>query len=147
MHQHTRFTLLRLILAAVALLPFSLSFGADDEVQLTVINNTFYYLHVILNGEPNLYIAPGRSTTLTTPVNVPTTISATAFYAPGQGVRGSATESFTIGGEVYTTDCSGSGGHSSGCTKEPLNPSTSWTVTADMLVDSTAVRAGGEVTP
>jgi len=74
-----------LLLLAVLLIPPTVSIGSDG-VSVRLVNQTRYYLHMIVDNQPFLYIAPGgwvahQSNDLSAGVKV--------FYSPGQGVSGS----------------------------------------------------------
>lgn len=73
------------LLLAVLLIPPTVSIGSDG-VSVRLVNQTRYYLHIIIDNQPFLYIAPGgsashQSSDLSAGVKV--------FYSPGQGVSGS----------------------------------------------------------
>jgi hypothetical protein len=73
------------LLFMVLLIPPTVSIGSDG-VSVRLVNQTGYYLHIIIDNQPFLYIAPGgsashQSSALSAGVKV--------FYSPGQGVSGS----------------------------------------------------------
>jgi hypothetical protein len=92
--------------------PLSISFG-DSQATFSVLNKTGYFLHVYINGEPYLYLAPMRRATLQ---SATITFDVTAFYAPGQGVSGVIDRIFDA---PYTAPST----HSSGCKDDSDNNS------------------------
>jgi len=124
------------IILFILLSPMTVSIGAD-EVSVTVINKTDYYLHVIINGNPYLYVSPEGFALYQSEGPLHTTVK--AFYSPGQGVSGSATESFDLrvggGGHSCYQDTKGE----CRCSSEPsYGPSAEvWEVTPDLLRNDT----------
>lgn len=116
------------IAALLLFIPYTVTFG-DEESTLTIYNRTVHFIHVIMNNDPYLYVGPGRSVTFSTEDQ--TTIYVQAFYAPGQGIEGSAQNNFIIGGTVVVSECN-SGTNT--CSTDPAFSSASWTLTADSLV-------------
>jgi hypothetical protein len=118
--------------------PLTVSYG-DSEASLTVLNETDYFLHVYINGEPHLYLAPNHSSTASFAT---VTFTVTAFYAPGQGVSGDIKRTFEA---PYTPGSSTSGcsenDSSVGCECDKTTTPAEygrvvWEITADtMLVD------------
>lgn len=120
----------------------------EDEVTVTVTNATAHYLHVRINDESFLYVAPGASAQTETALM---SASCEAFYSPGQGASGRATKeltstSTTTNTGTWSNTCSN---NSSGCrvndsdtysssySRTPM----SWTVTvADFPADTAAQR-------
>ena len=130
---------LRLVVLLI-FVPYTVTFG-DEEGTLTVYNQTLHFIHILMNNDPYLYVGPGRSTSFTT--DQQTTVYVQAFYAPGQGVEGSAQSSFIIGGTVYKGDCSSG---KSTCATDPAFASASWTITTDTLVAEQPSGPGKEGT-
>jgi hypothetical protein len=116
------------LVALLIFVPYTVTFG-DSEGTLTVYNETLYFIHVIMNNDSYLYVGPGRSSTFAT--DEQTTVHVQVFYAPGQGIEGSAQNNFVIGGNVYKSDCT-SGTNT--CSTDPEFASASWTITPDTLV-------------
>jgi hypothetical protein len=67
---------------------------AGDESTVTVSNRTEHYLHVFVDTEQFLYVAPDRSVTYTTPAKP--SVLVTVLYAPGQGVQGSVVDTVAV---------------------------------------------------
>lgn len=76
---HVRYTTLALI---IMLLSMAISFSGEDKSQLTVINRTPLFLHIIIDGEPYLYVAPERG--VTHEADAKPSFSVTVLYSPGQ---------------------------------------------------------------
>ena len=131
----------KVIAILVLFIPYSMTLG-DQDVSLTVQNATPYYLHVIMNGDAFLYIGPRRTASLSLSTDNEITVFAQAFYAPGQGIEGSAQNSFVIGGTVVKGDCS-SGTQT--CATEPAHSSTSWIITPNLLIEDPPVGSETEV--
>lgn len=118
----------------------------DGNVTVTIHNGTRHYLHVLINNQPYLYVAPGGSALTETGL---TTVFVEVFYSPGQGISGGATRELTsITTTTYSrresNDCSNSGSNdcsessstlvATGYTRSPM----SWDVSAyDLVADST----------
>ena len=125
-------TILRAVVLSVFLLSYVITF-ASDQVDVTVLNHTQQYLHVVINNEPFLYVAPGgvvqTQSGLTAFVEV--------FYSPGQSISGSGQKELTstvTEGVIQSTSCSDERNdceNSTGSTRSesPL----SWTVIASDL--------------
>jgi hypothetical protein len=131
--------LMRVLRIAVFLLfvPYTVTFG-DEEASLTVYNHTLHFIHVIMNNDSFLYVGPGRSASFTT--EGPVTVYVQAFYAPGQGIEGSAQSSYIIGGTTVVSDCNSG---TSTCSTDPTAASASWTITADTLAANPPMVANG----
>jgi hypothetical protein len=129
------------IVTLLIFVPYTVTFG-DEEGTLTIYNHTLYFIHVIMNNDPFLYVGPGRSASFS--VDQQTTVYVQAFYAPAQGIEGSAQRTFTIGGTVYKTDCS-SGTNT--CATDPAFASASWDITPDTLGGTPSLRAEIKVIP
>jgi hypothetical protein len=109
----------------ILLFPFTVSFG-DAKAVVTVQNRTPYYLHVIMNDKPYLYVRPfgeARQESGHVLVHV--------FYSPGQGISGSASKTIdavrVVGGSYESTGF--------GCGSGPTTHSgpTTWAVTLSDL--------------
>lgn len=73
------------LLLGTLLIPPTVSVGSNG-ISVRLVNQTRYYLHVIIDDKPFLYISPGgwashQSSALSANVRV--------FYCPGQGISGS----------------------------------------------------------
>ncbi|MDH4071444.1 MAG: hypothetical protein OEV30_13595, partial [Ignavibacteria bacterium] len=117
----------------------------SEEVQLTVVNQTSHFIHVIMNGDSYLYVGPRGSAVFEASAETQTSILAVAFYAPAQGIQGRASEHFVLGGEVLTTDCHY--GRGSSCATQPTFPSVSWAVTPELLAQDTLGVSPEEILP
>src|SRR5512135_384475 len=96
----SRLRMLALIAAALAVLwPYAVSLG-DQPATFRLINSTGQYLHVKINSDSHVYIAPGMSVGYESHGNGD--IVATATYSPGQGSRGTVTRTFKV--TVTTTN-------------------------------------------
>jgi hypothetical protein len=104
--------------------------AGGDVGRLTVINDTGYFIHVIVDGEPFLYVSPGAGAIFEKEGY--STVVAKAFYSPGQDISGEAVRSFSIAPyEPYSTGCDWSNLE---CTSTPESGGPlSWTVTPDTL--------------
>ena len=109
----SRFTTIVAIL--LVLLPYSLSFG-DDQTTFTLINNTPYFLHAVINGKAYLYIAPYGN--VVSDINAYSGATATVTYSPGQNIKGKATREFTV--EIQTSS-NYSGSRGSDCSNNNRN--------------------------
>ena len=67
---------------------------ASEESTLTVANRTEHYLHIIIDGEAYLYVAPEYSVVHATPPK--TTMLVSALYSPGQEIRGSVLDTVSV---------------------------------------------------
>jgi hypothetical protein len=107
----------------------SVSLGSD-KASLTVFNRTNLFLHVVIQGRSFLYIAPGGSAQYET--DGPASITVKAFYAPGQGVNGSANRSFRI--YPWKPESTGCSWETGSCVTSPASGGPQmWEVTADTL--------------
>jgi len=123
----------------------------NSEVTVTIHNRTRHYLHVLINNQPYLYVAPGGSALTETGL---TTVFVEVFYSPGQGISGGATKELTsVTTTTYSSnrsrDCSTSGSNSgsndcsdysstsvaTGYTRSPM----SWDVSPQELVADSSV--------
>ncbi len=122
----------------------------DGTVTVTIHNRTRHYLHVLINNQPYMYVAPGGSALTETGL---TTVFVEVFYSPGQGISGGATRELTsVTTTTYSSnrsrDCSTSSSNSgsndcsdsmvnssvSGYTRSPM----SWDVSpSELVADST----------
>jgi hypothetical protein len=117
--------------------PLTISYG-DSQASLQVTNKTGYFLHVYINGEPHLYLAPKHSATGSA---TSTTLNVTVFYAPGQGVSGIIDRTFEAPYTPATTSSSGCSDSDNGTSCECSKSTTPaqygkvmWTVTADTML-------------
>ena len=92
--------------------------ASGDESSLTVANLTEHYVHIFIENEPFLYIAPEHSVTYSCGARPTLTVAST--YAPGQGVSGSAADTIEIPYVGSREGCSCEGSDSWGdCIYEP----------------------------
>jgi hypothetical protein len=68
------------------LLPYTVSYG-DAGGQVTIINRTGNFLHVVIGGDPFLYLQPGGIITRSSGAG---SLFVHAFYSPAQGIEGEA---------------------------------------------------------
>ncbi len=124
-------TVLRLA-AALLLLALIVNVTVGGDVgRLTVINETEHYVHVIVDGDPFLYVPPGAGAIFEKEGY--STVVASVFYSPGQGVSGSAKREFVI--SPYEPSSTGCDWSTLECTTSPTTGGArSWEVTADTLV-------------
>jgi len=119
----------------------------DTDVTVTIHNRTRHYLHVLINNQPYLYVAPGGSALTETGLS---TVFVEVFYSPGQGVSGGATKELTsVTTTTYSSkrshDCSNSGSNdcsdysttsvATGYTRSPM----SWDVSPQELVADSSI--------
>ena len=96
---------------AILLIPPTVSIGSDG-FSIRLVNQTRYYLHVLIDNTSLLYVAPGgwvshQANTLSAEVRV--------LYSPGQGISGSMDRIVTSSRvENSTTDCN----NTHGCTTD-----------------------------
>jgi hypothetical protein len=108
--------LLRKILWTVVIVCFSSAYVVsfeDGEVPVTISNGTRHYLHMLINNQPYLYVAPGGSASLGV---MWSTVHVEVLYSPGQGISGRAVRDLT---SVTTTTYSG--GESRSCHNNSKN--------------------------
>jgi hypothetical protein len=89
----------------------------SDKSKLTVYNRTDYYLHFFIDGTEYLFIPPERS--VTHEMDAKPSIIVTAFYAPGQGVKGSVTDTVVVPYQSALTGCSCEGNSLGECSYTP----------------------------
>ena len=119
------------VIFAVLVFPWTISFG-DEEVSFTVVNETRYYLHVIMNDAPYLYI-PAKSSVVYRS-DGPTHVMIQVFYSPGQGVSGSATKSVNLSVVGRGSSCHEDSKGGCHCASEPVyGESLVWHVLPDSL--------------
>ena len=95
--------LLVLLLTLLLINVVAVSIGSEES-SLTVANHTQHYLHIFIDGDPFLYVAPERSVTY---VSAPKPdILVTAIYSPGQGIHGSLSDTVTVPYRGATEACS-----------------------------------------
>ena len=121
--------------------PLSIGIGAS-EPTFTAVNKTGKFLHMFINGDPVLYLAPQHSASAT---SGGTTFDVKVFYAPGQGDSG-VVVSRTFKVAYYPPPTNSAGCHSSseehgdyGCdcstTTGPASyGSEAWEITADTML-------------
>jgi hypothetical protein len=124
-----------LVIFLILLCPLTFTFG-DDNAVLTVVNLTGHYLHIIISGDPHLYIPPRASVTAES--EGPTSFVVDAFYAPAQGVKGNVTRTIEVA--PYRASTTGCDYSSSGGCECSTNPATGgailWEITPDSLTES-----------
>lgn len=118
----------------VLLLAFFVDVSSGGDVgRLTVVNDTEYYVHVIVDGDPFLYVPPGAGAVFEKEGY--SRVVAKVFYSPGQGVSGSAERTFTV--SPYDPASTGCEWNNMECTSTPPSGGPlSWEVTADTLAVS-----------
>lgn len=89
-------TLARLLLLLLVLLAINIVTVviASDGSSVTVTNRTEHYLHVFIDNQPFLYVAPNHSVTYATETTYSMLVR--AVYAPGQGISGSVVDTVAI---------------------------------------------------
>jgi len=128
-----------IIVLLIMLWPYAISVS-DDGVAVTVINNTRYFLHITINGEHYLYVAPGGSVAQQT--NSLATVVLEAAYSPGQQVTGSgskAVDPVRVDQVNNTSSCADTHGGNDCMSTTSANANitpVSWTVTpADLTAN------------
>lgn len=112
----------------------TLSIG-DEESTVTVVNKTSYYLHIIIDGTPFLYVQPDKSITKSSePVS---TMLVNAFYSPGQGIKGSVTLSTDIPYRGALHGCNCTEGYPECSYTPPVGGSAKLEITPNMLSNDT----------
>ncbi len=119
------------VIPVILMIPWTVSIG-DEDVSLSVVNDTRYYLHVIMNDEPYLYVPSNGSAMYKS--EGPTHVQVQVFYSPGQGVSGSATRSIRLSVEGSGTTCYEDSRGGCHCASEPVyGQSIVWHVRPDTL--------------
>lgn len=101
------------------MIPITISYGLDNA-SLRVTNSTDNFIHVLIDGNPYLYISPNGSITYN--AEGKTSFHVQAYYSPGQGVSGSADSTLSIEINPPKTGCSETSDSRGGgceCTTEP----------------------------
>lgn len=88
--------------------PLSIGIGSS-EPTFTAVNKTGKFLHMFINSDPVLYVAPKQSASAT---SSSTTFDVKVFYAPGQGDSGMVV-SRTFEVAYYPPPTNSAGCHSS----------------------------------
>ena len=118
-------------LLAGIILPWTISVG-DEEVSVSVVNETRHYLHVIMNEKPYLYVPANGSVMYRS--EGPTHVMIRVFYSPGQGVSGSATQSVDLSVVGKGTSCNEDSRGGCHCASEPVyGQSLVWHVVPGLL--------------
>ena len=86
-----KFSLPYLFLILFSLM-FTVGISVDYDAKWSISNNTDYYIHVIVNNEPYLYVRSHGSILVETESQI---VEVKAFYAPGQLISGSVTRKYT----------------------------------------------------
>jgi hypothetical protein len=105
-----------LIVILVSINIITVTLGSDKS-KLTVYNRTDYYLHFFIDGTEYLFIPPERG--VTHEMDIKPTVIVTAFYAPGQGVKGSVTDTVGVPYQSALTGCSCEGNSLGECAYTP----------------------------
>ncbi len=84
-----------LIVLIIFLCVFSVRISSSDNYWVRVTNATDYYLHVIINSQSFLYVAPDDFARESFPTR---NIKIKVFYSPGQDMKGKAERQFEAGG-------------------------------------------------
>jgi hypothetical protein len=104
----------------------------DEKSQLNVVNNTEYYLHVFIESNDYLYLPPGKSVTFTTSPKPEVIVN--AIIAPGQGVKGSVTDTVDVPYQSALSSCTCEEDGTTDCSyTPPSGGSTEWEITSNML--------------
>ena len=119
------------VIFAVLVFPWTISVGSE-EVSFSVVNETRYYLHVIMNDIPYLYV-PAKGSVMYRS-DGPTHVMIQVFYSPGQGVSGSATKSVNLSVVGRGSSCHEDSKGGCHCASEPVyGESLVWHVLPDSL--------------
>lgn len=117
----------------ILMLPLTITYG-DEEASLTVVNKTEHYLHIIIEGQPHLYVSPERGVTYATDPTPNFIVD--VFYSPGQGVSGRINRTIEMPYSSARSGCDYD--RSTGCYDCSTSPATAgsvlWEVTADSLL-------------
>jgi hypothetical protein len=106
---------------------------SDEKSKLTAVNSTEYYLHFFIDGIEYLYVAPGKSITHAT--DPKPDIIVTAFYAPGQGIIGSVTDTVDVPYQSASSGCTCDEQGQADCFyNPPTGGATTWEVTSSMII-------------
>lgn len=114
------------------ILPLNVTYGDEDRATIQIINATEHYLHVIINGQSFLYIAPRNRVFHDSEET--SKFDVRVLYAPGQGVTGNVDRTLEAPYRPASTGCEETS--SGGCecvTNPPDYGSVIWEVTADTL--------------
>lgn len=85
----------RKILWLIAITCFASSYVIsfdENSVSITIVNRTRYYLHILIDKDPHLYVAPGGSVHSETRMQ---SAFVEVLYSPGQGISGRAEKELT----------------------------------------------------
>ena len=128
-------TFLKFLMVLIFLLLLNIvviSVGDDAKSNLTVVNKTEHYLHVVVDGAPYLYVSPDKSIRHTTKAKP--TMFVEVFYSPGQGMSGSARDTIDVYYRSASTDCVCNDNQSDECVYNPAEGgSARWEVTPQDL--------------
>jgi hypothetical protein len=111
----------------------TISYGSD-LATLTVVNRTENFVHVIVDGQPFLYVPPGMGVTHES--EGPRVVDVYVFYSPGQGIHGSDRTTISVAPfRQERTSCGWLNGEDLfNCSTTPASGGPrSWEVTADSL--------------
>ena len=109
-----------------------ISVGDDTKSSLTVVNKTEYYLHVIVDETPYLYVSPNKSITHTTGVKQSMIVD--VLYSPGQAISGSARDTIDVYYQPASSDCFCNDDQHTECVYNPaVGGSTRWEVKPEDL--------------
>jgi hypothetical protein len=81
------------VLALLVINCVTIALGSEDS-SVTVANKTDHYLHIMIDSEQFLYVAPDRAVTYTTDAKPSMLVE--SFYAPGQGISGSSLDTVDV---------------------------------------------------
>jgi hypothetical protein len=96
--------LLALLLVTLLLVNVATVAVGEDDSQLTVANLTGHFVHIFIEGQDFLYVAPDRSVTYAASARPDMLVE--VVYSPGQGVRGSLVDTVPVPYRGSTTACS-----------------------------------------
>jgi hypothetical protein len=132
----TRYKLL--IIFILIMIPLTVGYGDEEEASITVVNKTEHFLHIIVDGDPYLYVTPDMGITHST--SPKGEFSVTALYSPGQGITGKIYRTVPVSYQAASSGCGYSS--SGGCecvTNPPSAGSTLYEITADTMLVETII--------
>lgn len=116
----------------IVLLPLAVSYS-DNKSYLSVSNKTGYYLHVIVDGSPYLYVAPDREVVHESDPKQEFFVR--VFYSPGQEARESITRTIYVPFYSTSTSCSSNSSGGWSCSETPeRGGSVLWEINADTML-------------
>jgi len=114
------------------LLPLAISYS-DDTGHLFIVNETAHYLHLIVEGQPYLYVAPGRE--IVHEFEPQSQLFARVFYSPGQNMTGDITRTLEVPYAPSETGCAYSSSGGWDCSTTPSRSGDfPWKITPDTML-------------